>query len=218
MVLDNKRIVFIGDSITDMNRGRGDWDQNHIYGHSFVFLIASKLKCLSPRRNITVINRGISGNTSRELLERWGEDVIAKEPDIVSILVGVNDVHYNMIGEKPTTVEEYSNNLAEMVRRTHEKLPDSEIVICEPFIHIQSLNDKSHGIGYLEMMPKYREAARTFAEKNGFVFVPLQEEFDTAYEDYPDMGEAYWMWDGIHPTAQGHYLIAEKWLKCVDNI
>ena len=97
MLLDNKTIVFQGDSITDMARGRELWDLNHVYGHSYVFLLASQFGYEAPEKNITIYNRGISGNRTVDLYARWKEDTLNLKPDVVSILVGINDILMDVI-------------------------------------------------------------------------------------------------------------------------
>src|SRR5476651_1492719 len=86
------RILFQGDSITDGNRGRSA-DPNHILGHGYVFSIASKYGATYPDLDLTFVNRGISGNTVQDLANRWEADTLAIQPDVLSILVGVNDIY-----------------------------------------------------------------------------------------------------------------------------
>jgi lysophospholipase L1-like esterase len=84
------RILFIGDSITDMNRGRSA-DPNHILGHGYVFLIAARQGAAFPELQLDFVNRGISGNTVLDLEKRWKKDMIDLKPDMLSVLIGVND-------------------------------------------------------------------------------------------------------------------------------
>src|SRR3954447_2755189 len=88
-------ILFQGDSITDGNRGR-DNALNHIFGHGYVHLIASRLGADYPERQLAFINRGISGNRVVDLYARWQEDTLNLKPDVLSILVGVNDVYMQL--------------------------------------------------------------------------------------------------------------------------
>jgi len=84
-------LLFQGDSITDMKWGRNQADRNHYLGHSYVYLIASRLMMDMPDANLTFLNRGISGNTVGDLKSRWTKDSLDLDPDVLSILVGVND-------------------------------------------------------------------------------------------------------------------------------
>lgn len=105
------RVLFIGDSITDGNWGnacgmpkptaeRSLWDMNHIYGSGYMYLCASRYQGDFPEKEYAFFNRGISGNTLRDLEKRWEEDVIGMKPDVLSVLVGTNDVHYYLQGDK----------------------------------------------------------------------------------------------------------------------
>src|SRR3954453_13824130 len=84
------RILFQGDSITDGNRGRSA-DPNHILGHGYAFIIAAKFGAAFAPLNLEFINRGVSGNTVLGLQKRWPADTIALKPDVLSVLIGIND-------------------------------------------------------------------------------------------------------------------------------
>src|SRR5579864_9473297 len=93
------RILFQGDSITDGNRGRKE-DPNHILGHSYVFIVAAKYGASCAELNLTFLNRGISGNKVSDLEKRWQTDTLDLKPDLLSILIGVND-------NKSVPIEQY---------------------------------------------------------------------------------------------------------------
>ncbi len=211
MNLKNKTILFQGDSITDMNRGRDLWDQNHIYGHSYVFLLASLFGCEYPEEGIRVINRGVSGNQCQDLLDRWQEDAIDLQPDVISILVGVNDFGRK---ERPLYAGDYTRIMTQIIEDTRKALPDTEFIICEPFSFPDAAPD-GRGENLARYTAAHQAAARALAETHGFVFVPLQEEFDRARREHPEIPPTHWIWDGVHPTAAGHRLIYKKWLRCV---
>ena len=82
--------MFQGDSITDGNRGRSA-DPNHILGHGYVFIIAAKYGAAFPEAKLDFMNRGVSGNTVLDLEKRWQKDALDLKPDLLSILIGVND-------------------------------------------------------------------------------------------------------------------------------
>ncbi len=205
MNLQNKTILFQGDSITDMNHIWSPVDQNHLYGHSYVFLLASQLGCDMPGAGIHIENRGISGNGTKDLAARWDKDAIALSPDIISILVGIND--------RIDTLE-YKKLLFQMLEDTHDALPNVEFILCEPFLHIPSYKGED-GEAKAARIRSHQAALREIAQDYGCLFVPLQEVFDAAYAAHPEVDKAYWIWDGIHPTAAGHMLIARQWLAYV---
>ncbi len=216
MLLDNKTIVFQGDSITDMARGRELWDLNHVYGHSYVFLLASQFGYEAPEKNITIYNRGISGNRTVDLYARWKEDTLNLKPDVVSILVGINDILMDVIENAGVDEKRCAKVLSAIVEETREELPHVQFVLCEPFAFPEAAREEYRQV-FRERVPLHQQAVRAVAQKYGCLFVPLQEDFDAAYQAHPELGHAYWIWDGIHPTAAGHQIIARKWLACVRN-
>ena len=216
MNLAGKTIVFQGDSITDMARGRNSWDQNHLYGHSFVFLIASKLCYENPENKTVFYNRGNSGDRSIDVLRRWREDTLDLKPDIVSLFVGINDIIRDIETGDGVSVEDYEKILCRIIEETKKEIPYIRFVLCEPIFFLTSAK-KEYRKEFAERVPRQQNVVRHVAEKYNCVFVPLQEDFNNAYKLYPELGEGYWIWDGIHPTAAGHQLIARKWLKVMEE-
>lgn len=205
-----KSILFIGDSITDGNRGRTD-DPNHILGHGFVFQIAGRLGLELGAAAPLIVNRGISGDRASDLYGRWNEDAISVEPDLISILVGVNDAWEQIHGNPRGATDRFKRAYRHLIEETHEVLPDTRIVICEPFIlKVGVLVEKWPQ--WQSKLRDYQQAARELAAEFGAVFVPLQHLFDEASQ----RAEApFWLWDGVHPTAAGHEMIARQWLDVV---
>lgn len=216
MDIKNKKILFQGDSITDMGRGSNEWDQNHLYGHGYVYQLAVKLNFERPKDNIKIVNRGITSETSMDMYARWQKDAIDIKPDIISILIGINDIH-KLAQNGNTTVEKYEETMCNLIEETQEKLPDVKFIILEPFSFTDVVFEKFRNT-YANEIPKFQKKAKELSEKYGCIFVELQEEFEKKYKAYPGLGRDYWIWDGIHPTAQGHRIIAEKWLKCLEEL
>lgn len=196
----NATILFQGDSITDGNRGR-NLDPNHILGHGYAFLTASALSGRNPEMNWTFLNRGVSGNTVLEMRQRWDEDTIALKPDVLSIMIGVNDYWR---GESP---EEYRAAFDELLSYTKQELPDTKLIVIEPFATLPTSLKEGANIA------DYQDAARDLANKYGAVYVLTQEMFMEHIANEPS--EKYWIWDGVHPTYSGHWLLYEAWLKAV---
>jgi len=120
------RVLFQGDSITDGNRGRTA-DPNHILGHGYVLLIAAKYGALLPDRHLTFLNRGVSGNTVADLTHRWQADTLAFEPDLLSILIGINDAN------RGVPVEEFEKEYDDLLAATVKARPSLRLVLGEPF-------------------------------------------------------------------------------------
>jgi len=213
MLKDHSVILFQGDSITDMNRGRGT-DPNHLYGHSYAFLLASQLGYRYPEKGFIFYNRGISGNRTVDLYSRWKEDALNLKPDVISILVGINDVALEIERQSGLDAAGYRKVLSLIIDETLEKNPNVQFVLCEPFAFPQVYKEE-YRERLKEGIMEHQRAIREVASSYNCVFVPLQEDFDAAYEAHPDLGYPYWIWDGIHPTAAGHQIIAKKWLQCV---
>lgn len=211
----SKLILFQGDSITDGNRVKtNEWDLNHQMGHGYAFIINAKLGCEYPEKDYRFINRGISGNRIADLYGRWQEDAVKFCPDILSILVGVNDVHFYLENGSGSLADRYEKIYQLLINEIKDKKADTQIVICEPFaLPVKGKED------YVKNMMKYllpiQEKARLIAERNNAIFVPLQQKFNELGAKY---GNEYWIWDGVHPTVCGHHLIANEWLKCCEKI
>lgn len=205
-------ILFIGDSITDGARGRTD-DPNHILGHGYVFQIAGRLGLELGADAPQVVNRGISGDRASDLYARWNEDAISVQPSILSILVGVNDAYHLIQGDARGATDRFRQTYTHLLEETREVLPSTQIVLCEPFIlRTGSLEEK--WTAWETKMAAYRHAVRELADSYSATFVPLQHLFDEACERAP---REHWLWDGIHPTAAGHEMIARQWLQVVSE-
>jgi len=203
--------LFQGDSITDGNRSRNtDW--NHVLGHGYAYLIAARLWYQLPKKGFHFFNRGISGNTVPDLAARWADDTIAIKPDVLSILIGVNDTMHAVGGDTNFTVESYENGYRALLAQTKQQLPQVELVICEPFIlPVGRVEDK--WADYQREVTGRQQVAKKLAAEFNATFVPLQDSFNEAAAKYPPAG--YWMWDGIHPMPNGHELFAREWIKHV---
>ncbi|WP_435924718.1 SGNH/GDSL hydrolase family protein [Paenibacillus sp. DYY-L-2] len=208
--MKNKVILFQGDSITDGNRDRGT-DLNHILGHGYAYIIAGKLGCEHAEDKPLFINRGVSGDRVSDLYARWNEDAISLKPDIISILIGVNDAWRMMSGEPSGATDRFERAYVHLLEETREVLPETKLVLCEPFI-LRTGATADKWDEWTKLMSGYQAIVRDLAQKYGAVHVPLQDAFDAAVSR---ANEAYWLWDGVHPTAAGHHLIAERWLEVV---
>jgi len=203
-------ILFQGDSITDGGRGRTE-DLNHILGHSYPYIISSKLGHEYAELQPKFINRGISGNRVSDLYARWNEDAISLQPDLISILIGVNDAWRIMSRQPSGATDRFERAYRHLLAETREVLTDTALVLLEPFI-LKVGATAQNWEEWRSKLDHYGEVVRGLSREFGAVFVPLQEAFNQAAER---VDASYWLWDGVHPTAAGHHLIAEEWLKVV---
>jgi lysophospholipase L1-like esterase len=205
-------ILFQGDSITDGGRGRND-DPNHVLGHSYPYIIASKLGFDMAERVPQFYNRGVSGDRASDMYARWNEDTFNLKPSLISILIGVNDA-WRMMNNEPTGVtDRFERAYRHVLEETSEIIPETKLVLCEPFILNVGAPAEKWG-AWIEKLSEYQETVHQLAEEFGAVFVPLQKPFEKAC-DRADA--AYWLWDGVHPTSAGHELIAREWMTIVQN-
>lgn len=204
-------ILFQGDSITDAGRDRKKELPNNAgsFGRGYAFLAASHLLNAMPGKDLTIYNRGISGNKVYQLAERWQKDCIGLKPDVLSVLIGVNDYWHFRNGKYDGTVEVYENDFRKLLTETKSKFPNIKLVICEPFYVLEtSAVDET----WIKPMKSFQAAALKIAQEFDAIWVPFQKVFDEAIKHAPGK---YWAGDGVHPSMAGAQLMAEAWLKAV---
>ena len=200
-------ILFQGDSITDAGRDRRAKGPNNsnAFGRGYPFLIASSLLMNQPDLDLKIYNRGISGNKVPDLDARWQADCIDLKPDVLSILIGVNDIWHKLNGKYDGTVQSYEEGFAALLEKTKKELPGTRIVICEPFVlRCGAVKDN-----WFPEMTERTAAAKRVAKAAGATWVPFQEALDA--EVKKGTAPAYWAADGVHPTMAGHMLMAKVW-------
>jgi len=213
LIKPGQTILLQGDSITDAGRKRepdvaSQPNDQPALGNGYAWLAASQLLVDRPNDNLTIFNRGISGNKVFQLADRWQEDCLDIRPDVLSILIGVNDFWHKQKHGYEGTLETYETDYQALVARTKEALPDVKLVICEPFLLQVGVVDDS----WLPAFAGYRAAAKRVAVEAGAAFVPFQSMFDAAAQIAPPQR---WAADGVHPTPDGAALMAHWWLNAV---
>ena len=210
MIKPGQTILFQGDSITDAGRSREDTAANSqpALGNGYAWLAAAQLLVGRPDAGLKIFNRGISGNKVFQLVERWQADCLELKPDVLSILIGVNDFWHKHKHGYDGTVEKYEHDYRALVQNTKDVLPDVKLVICEPFVLQVGAVDDS----WLPDFDGYRAASKRVAESYGAAFVPFQTMFDIAVTIAPP---ARWAADGVHPSNDGATLMAHWWLRAV---
>jgi len=197
--------VFIGDSITDCGRG----GESEGIGGGYVRVIRDYLSAKDPAHAPQVINRGVSGNKVTNLRDRWTKDVLDAAPNVLSIMIGINDVWHGLNpGGSGVDVATYRKTYGELIAQTKEKHPQCAIVLCEPTI----ISPPAHERGNESLKP-YVSAVRELAVEHKTLLVPLHDVFLDAAKSRPDID---WATDGVHPTSSGHMLIARQWLAATE--
>lgn len=203
-------ILFQGDSITDAGRNRRATQPNNAggFGRGYPYLLSAYLLGTRPEDELKCYNRGISGNKVPDLQKRWKVDALDLKPDLISILIGVNDIWHKLGGRYQGSVEDYEKGYRKLLEETKAALPKVKIVVCEPFVlRCGAVND-----GWFPEFDQRRAAARRVAEAGGVIWVPFQSMFDEATRNAKPQ---YWAGDGVHPTMAGHALMAQTWMRHV---
>ena len=200
------RILFQGDSITDA--GRRD-PANAPLGTGYVAHIAGRFAACRPELAIEILNRGVGGDRTAELLARWDEDCLALKPQVLSLKIGVNDVwrlkgEWN--GQTHIALPEYQAN----VRRLCDQARGAgvrELVFISPTT-IEQDND-----GPLNrLLGDYVAWVAEYARASGALFVDARTPLMNARTSRPTIP---WTPDGCHPSAAGHAIIAAAWYDAV---
>ncbi len=200
------KIVFFGDSVTDAERDYQKEEGICAYGFGYVMQIAGKLLAEAPE-NYQILNKGINGNKIVDLYARAKMHVWSHKPDVISVLVGVNDVWHDFWGHG-VEIERYEKVYSSFIEETKERLPDTKIILCEPFVLHGTTTDENYE-GF-QRVKDYAKVVKKLAEKYDLPFLPLQEKFDEAAAKH---GAKYYSVDGVHPEVAGAALIAAEWLK-----
>jgi len=203
---DGTVVLFQGDSITDAGRDRAMADPNaaRALGSGYPLLAASAALAAHPDRGLRFYNRGVSGNKVPDLAARWAADTVALAPDVLSILIGVNDFWHKLSGGYTGTVEDYEHQYTALLDDTRRALPRTRLIVLEPFVlRCGAVDDR-----WFPEFDQRRAAAERVAGRAGAAFVPLQRVFnELARRSTPQYRGA----DGVHPTPAGHAAIAEQW-------
>ncbi len=200
MLDSNITILFQGDSITDAGR---DYETKDL-GPGYPAKIYAYLQTFCADKNIKVINKGISGNRVKDLKARWTEDCIALKPDILSILIGINDTWRRYDSSDPTTVESFEQTYREILTEVKEKLPDCKIIILEPFLIPVDPAKEEWRVDLDPKINSIRKLTREFSA----IFIPLDGLYQEACSQH---SPAEYSADGVHPNDVGHAFLAEQW-------
>lgn len=211
MKLDNNNtLLFIGDSITDSGRDRLDGKG---LGQGFVFLIASYLQTHFPEKRLTVLNRGVGGDTLSDMKDRWEEDCLMINPDIVTVLIGINDTWRNMdTGKKMTEDElaEFESDYRFLLKSLHQRT-DARVVLMEPYV----LPFPKDRVDWRADLDPRIQIVRKMARDYQTELIPLDGLMNA--EGIKNGFSYYTGEDGVHPTVAGHGLIAQSWIKTIVN-
>ncbi|WP_010167457.1 SGNH/GDSL hydrolase family protein [Candidatus Epulonipiscium viviparus] len=204
---DNNIILFQGDSITDCSRNKLD---DESLGNGYVKLVNHYIKTHYPELNMKCINRGMSGNRSKELRKRWEKNTLSFEKiDVLSLYIGINDTWRRYDTGSVTDVAEFRDNYLYFLDSTREKFGDIEIILLSPFV----LPVTPGQLEWKEDLGPKIEVIENIAKEYDAKYIPLQQSFNGQLT--VDTPGCYWTRDGVHPTAKGHVLIAKEWIDLI---
>ncbi len=204
------KILFQGDSITDAGRAR---DNDHNFGVGYPLLVKASLGFETPGK-YEFFNRGISGNRVVDIYARIKNDIINLNPDVMSILIGVNDVWHEFSSENGIDADKYFKIYDMLIEEVKNALPSIRIMILEPFVLKGRATEEKWDCFNLEVK-KRAEMAKKIAQKYNLPYIQLQEGFDKLSEN---VDKSYWLEDGVHPTAMGHEYIKKEWIKAFKSM
>lgn len=205
LIKDNFTVLFQGDSVTDCGR---NYEDDAMLGAGYAAIAAALFNAQYPQMNVKFLNKGISGNRTIDLMKRWQKDCIDLSPDIVSILIGINDCWRRFDSNDPTASQQYKENFRYILSKVKEKL-DAKIIICEPFL--LPVTEEQKNVWREDLDPKI-QAARELAREFNAIYIPFDGIFaakSTSVEP------SFWAGDGVHPTPAGHALMAKTWLEAL---
>ncbi|MDD3279062.1 MAG: SGNH/GDSL hydrolase family protein [Lachnospiraceae bacterium] len=199
----NSVVLFQGDSVTDCGRLR---DQPENLGSGYPEKVARVYRALFPESGVKFYNRGVSGDRSKEVLERMDQDILQIAPDYISIMVGINDVWRRYDSDDPTSAQQFEKNYRTILEGIKRDLPDTKIMMMEPYV-LDTL--EFTGTWREDLDPKLQVVRKLAAEYADY-FMPT----DGIIQKYLVAGytKAEITADGVHPTDLGHGLIAGEYL------
>lgn len=205
-----KTILFQGDSITDSSRVR---DCEPYDGMGYPRFVKGELGVEYPNE-YNCLNRGVSGDRIVDVYARMKADILNLKPDVMSILIGVNDVWHELEVANGVATDRFFKVYSMLIEDVKAELPNIKIMIMEPFA-LKGEGNERYWDEFKKDVAEKAEAAKKVAEKYGLTFIPLQKMFDDATKLAP--ADA-WLVDGVHPTAAGHELIKREWLKAFKTL
>lgn len=202
----NSKILFIGDSITDAGRIRQD--ENDL-GNGYPFLLAAYLLNKYPNYNLQIFNRGIGGDRLVDLKKRWEVDCLDLNPEIVSVLIGINDIWHYMDSEEmldQAALDKFEADYRDMLKMLAHRT-DARVILMEPYV-LPYPKDRIHWRKHLD--PRI-QIIRHLANEYHAALVPLDGALNAL--GIENHFQTYTGDDGVHPTLTGHAAIADTWIK-----
>lgn len=202
-IRDGQTILFIGDSITDCGRRASD----RPLGGGYVKLFADMVRIRQPRKRVTFINKGIGGDTVPGLRDRWSDDVMRHKPDVLSVKIGINDLHsYLLAREVPVGPKLFREAYDDILGRTRKGLPRCRILLIDPFYISIDKSPSSIRREVLGLLPQYTKVVHAMSRKYGTCLVKMHDIFQKLLKSHD--ADTFCP-EPVHPNLTGHMAIAE---------
>ncbi|WP_368645161.1 SGNH/GDSL hydrolase family protein [Alkalibacterium putridalgicola] len=207
-IMNDDTLLFIGDSITDAGRDRTDPDD---LGQGFPLLVSAYLQTNMPEQRLTFLNRGIGGDKLSDVKNRWEEDCLDLDPDIVTLLIGINDTWRNQDNNHIVTEEElavFESDYRFLLKSLHQRT-DARVILMEPFV----LPYPKDRMNWRRDLDPRIQIVRKMAKEYQTELIPLDGLMNA--QGIKNGFSYYTGEDGVHPTVAGHGYIAKAWLDAV---
>jgi len=201
-IKSGEKVLFIGDSITDCGRRGAD----RPLGYGYVKIFSDFLIACEPEKRIEIINKGIAGDTSIGLLDRWTDDVLRHKPDWLSIKIGINDLHMHL-RNLPNGIppEKFEDACQKIMKRTRDELPKCRILLIQPFYISRESSKDSFRRSVLEILPRYLDIVEKLSRQYKTRLLKTHAMFQNLLKYYePDT----FCNEPVHPNLTGHVAIA----------
>ncbi len=208
LINNEDTILFFGDSITDCGRRDG----YPPYGNGYVRNFYDMAAVYQPENKVTVINKGISGNTVEDLNNRWKDDVLQHQPEWLTILIGINDIHRYILEKNcghldPAGFEQVYEDL---LQKTADRIPDSRIILIDPFYICRYDDADDFDTQVIELISEYIEAVQRLSDKYKAIHIRMHDIFQSMLK-FRD--PSTYCPEPVHPNHTGHFLIADSLYK-----
>ena len=203
-----KTILFQGDSITDCGRDKNDPAS---LGNGYAMLAARALEEKYPGQ-FRFVNRGVSGNKVTQLYDRRQADIFDVKPDVMSILIGINDVWHGLTQHTGVDINTFMQVYDELLSQIRKELPHTKIMLMEPFVNEGKATEGDIEAFECEVAMR-SEAVQMLSAKHDVFFLPLQFDLYELEEQHP---AGFWTLDGVHPTQNFHQHMADKWVRAFE--
>ena len=204
-------LLFIGDSITDCGRRE---PQHQPLGCGYVQMVADMLTIREPKKKITVINRGISGDTVFDLRSRWHDDVFEIKPDWLSIKIGINDLNRTLEGGADLPAETFEEIYDSLLSQTAKRFPKCNLLLIDPFFMSRDRVNDSYRTRVLRTLPDYVDVVHRLSRKYKTRLVKTHDLFQEQLKHHK---LERFSTEPVHPNSAGHLLIAETIYKTLSK-